>query len=48
MKEKAEPNQNGNLGRQAEERLTDCRSNPVGSIKDEDRDVQKLVPFPLK
>jgi PAS domain S-box-containing protein len=43
MKEKAEPNQNGNLRRQAEERLTDCRSNPVGSIKDEDRDVQKLV-----
>ncbi len=31
------------MRRQAEERLTDCRSNPVSSIKDEDRDVQKLV-----
>jgi PAS domain S-box-containing protein len=41
--EKAESNLNGDLRRQAEERLKDCRSDLVGSTKDDSKDALALV-----
>jgi PAS domain-containing protein len=41
--EKAESNLNGDLRHQAEERLKDCRSDLVGSTKDDSKDALALV-----